>query len=356
MAVRGMISCFIYLSPSIMFAHGAADDSKSADESQFLAHRRLYPNTTNGTAAVDEVNVSSQALAYCANGNKYEDCGYWGISQSECEYRGCCYTEHIGNGQKKCYYPPPTPAAVDEVNVSSQALASTGVSAWCDPHEDADTCCGNVFSKQKCPFIDCCNGARGKHYCSPVSGKGYDTMPKKYYFDCNICADANGGAGCYPDYLWASPRSQHCHTQQEHDASPDSFYWLQCGPSDASLLQAPTMNGSVLVETSVTAWCDPHEDADTCCGNPFSKQKCPFIDCCNGAHGKHYCSPVSGNGYDTMSKKYYFDCNICADGNDGAGCYPDYTWASPRSQHCHTQEEHDASPDSFYWLQCGPVE
>jgi len=120
MAVRGMISCFIYLSPSIMFAHGAADDSKSADASQFLAHRRLHPNTTNGTAAVDEVNVSSQALAYCANGNKYEDCGYWGISQSECESLGCCYTEHIGNGQKKCYprsgshpTPPPTPPTPD---------------------------------------------------------------------------------------------------------------------------------------------------------------------------------------------------------------------------------------------------
>merc|ERR1712054_595486 len=52
----------------------------------------------------------------CANGNKYEDCGYWGISQSECESRGCCYTEHIGNGQKKCFprggsnpTPPPSP-------------------------------------------------------------------------------------------------------------------------------------------------------------------------------------------------------------------------------------------------------
>jgi hypothetical protein len=53
----------------------------------------------------------------CASGNRYEDCGYWGITQLECESRGCCYTEHIGNGQKKCFPrsgsnptpPPPTP-------------------------------------------------------------------------------------------------------------------------------------------------------------------------------------------------------------------------------------------------------
>jgi hypothetical protein len=51
----------------------------------------------------------------CANGNMYQDCGYWGITRSECEARGCCYTEHIGPKQKKCYprgsnpTPPPTP-------------------------------------------------------------------------------------------------------------------------------------------------------------------------------------------------------------------------------------------------------
>merc|ERR1712187_1005001 len=180
-------------------------------------------------------------------------------------------------------------------------------------------------------------------------------MAKKYYFDCNICVDGNGGAGCYLDYTWASPRSQHCHTQEEHDTSPDSFYWLPCGgPSDSSMLQAPAKQDLVLSEaSSLAAYCDPNEDADTCCGNPFSREKCPFIQCCDEASGKHYCSPVSGNSYDTMAKKYYFDCNICVDGNGGAGCYPDYTWASPRSQHCHTQEEHDTSPDSFYWLPCG---
>jgi hypothetical protein len=57
----------------------------------------------------------SPTPSQCANGNMYQDCGYWGITRSECEARGCCYTEHIGPKQKKCYprgsnpTPPPTP-------------------------------------------------------------------------------------------------------------------------------------------------------------------------------------------------------------------------------------------------------
>jgi len=41
----------------------------------------------------------------CARGNRYKDCGYWGITRQQCEARGCCYTENIGSMQKKCYPP-----------------------------------------------------------------------------------------------------------------------------------------------------------------------------------------------------------------------------------------------------------
>jgi predicted transcriptional regulator len=57
----------------------------------------------------------------CAIGNRYEDCGYWGITRAECESRGCCYTDDIEDKQKKCFTrasitvpppsPPPTPSS-----------------------------------------------------------------------------------------------------------------------------------------------------------------------------------------------------------------------------------------------------
>merc|ERR1712232_525470 len=95
--------------------------------------------------------------------------------------------------------------------------------------------------------------------------------------------------------------------------------------------------------SNLTAYCSPNEDGDACCGsNPSAYgQKCPFIDCCNGARGKHYCSPISGNGYDTKAKTYYFDCSVCQDSH----CEE---YASPRSLSCHTQAEWASSADGFY--------
>merc|ERR1712014_325401 len=101
---------------------------------------------------------------------------------------------------------------------------------------------------------------------------------------------------------------------------------------------------------SPAAYCNPDQSPDECCGSDASKYnvKCPFIDCCNRAPGKPYCSPISGNGYETRSKSYYFDCKACDHGNSGAGCYPDFPYASPRSGRCHTYEQHDDSADAFY--------
>merc|ERR1711874_174761 len=73
------------------------------------------------------------------------------------------------------------------------------------------------------------DGLRCPSLCSPVSDQCHDSQSTEhapYYFDCQVCEHGNdGGAPCWPDYKYASPRRSTCHSDNPGD---DGFYYIDC--------------------------------------------------------------------------------------------------------------------------------
>lgn len=60
--------------------------------------------------------ILSSALAdQCSDVSQKSDCGFVGMDQSGCEYKGCCWAPDL-NGDPWCFYPSPVPSPSDAKN------------------------------------------------------------------------------------------------------------------------------------------------------------------------------------------------------------------------------------------------
>eukprot|EP00928_Gymnodinium_smaydae_P027427 TRINITY_DN2121_c0_g1_i1.p1 TRINITY_DN2121_c0_g1~~TRINITY_DN2121_c0_g1_i1.p1 ORF type:complete len:494 (-),score=79.29 TRINITY_DN2121_c0_g1_i1:88-1569(-) len=135
----------------------------------------------------------------------------------------------------------------------------------------------------------CCDRCQGHSYCSPVSKTCYDEKRKSYYATCKSDTDDASCCDRCQGHSFCSPVSKNCYDEKQKS------YYKTCksdtndddNDGDGGLAPPPP---------------PPAEGGLTPPPPP------PSASCCDKCAGRSFCSPVSGNCYDSQRQPYYLSC------------------------------------------------
>jgi len=180
-------------------------------------------------------------------------------------------------------------------------------------HRAAERLVANVSVHRHSSAAWCCSKC-GDKYCSPRSGNCYDTQSKSYYENCKEATEtASSCCGSCGDKKYCSPRSNRCYDTKRRDYYESCAGATQpsdcCGGCDGKMYCSPQSGNCYDTKRK-----DYYKtcDSSSSTANPASTTSTTttmMMDCCGGCDGKMYCSPQSGNCYDTKRKDYYKTCS-----------------------------------------------
>eukprot|EP00039_Didymoeca_costata_P008441 m.112119 g.112119 ORF g.112119 m.112119 type:complete len:490 (+) comp14082_c0_seq1:99-1568(+) len=124
-----------YLAAVVLHQFAFADEGWEVSRIQQVVSNNTSPNTDPGAYVLTQKNSANPSdigpmIAWtttsspipngsCDASYKHEDCGFYGISQKDCESKGCCYETPYKSGPQ-CYYKPTMFASTLEISGAPQ--------------------------------------------------------------------------------------------------------------------------------------------------------------------------------------------------------------------------------------------